>query len=847
MPTDYDKIRAENIARYGWDTAVLELLGQLYSDRTHFIFELIQNAEDAAATELIFGLSSDRLVVRHNGRPFDAADVRAICGVSQGTKADDLTQVGKFGIGFKSVYAYTNTPVIHSGNEHFAIESYVRPRAVDPPSSRRSGLDPGLEPETVFTFAFDRSEVPAPVAAREIADALGNLHPETLMFLRSIARIRVRGFGVAETLLGRAMMPNRGLGRDLVVSAESGGRRRVQEWLVWSKDLGALGEPGLEVEIAFSVRSEVDARRLVPRPSSPLVVSFPTEKETFLGFLIQGPYRTTPARDNVPDHDAWNQGLVRETAALLDDVLVELRDQELLSVDILQALPLDPARFPPASMFHPLFTTVRDAFFQRPFIPASTGGYRTAADIRLASAPGLRELLAPAQLGELCGAPGPVEFTHESVTPAGTPLLWRYLRDEIGIEEVTPGAVVAALTSEFLAAQTDSWIARLYRFLDQDQALWRPPAPPDTEPGPARTKPIIRLQDGSHVLPFDARGRPTAYVTGQAGSGPGPGGLGSGGTDFPMVRRAVIDDPGARRFLETLGFAEPDLLAAVLDHVFPRYGDGDGDGVSGLDAAQHEADLELLARALTEVAPAGRERLLDQLALTRFLIAENAETGEQAMMRPGELYQRTRALETYFDGNPDVWFASDRYGPWLAQLRAMGVRDRVQLTARAADALGYVVTVDEFARHERGVGGFDPRAALDGLNQLLVPNRHLIAGVIETSPRLGFADAQGRRALSVIGDLATSAAWLPAGNGTFRRPVELDLADLPESFQRDDGVAAALGMTRPVVDEANRQLGFPPNFLRRLARHPDLVAATERELERRESEPPASYGQSPGR
>ncbi len=44
MPADYDEIRAENVARYGWDTAVLELLGQLYSERTHFIFELIRNA-----------------------------------------------------------------------------------------------------------------------------------------------------------------------------------------------------------------------------------------------------------------------------------------------------------------------------------------------------------------------------------------------------------------------------------------------------------------------------------------------------------------------------------------------------------------------------------------------------------------------------------------------------------------------------------------------------------------------------------------------------------------------------------------------------------------------------------
>ena len=129
MPADYQKIRQENIARYGWDTAVLDLLGQLYSERTHFIFELIQNAEDAGATELAFDLFEDRLELRHDGRPFTEADVRGVCGVGQSGKAGDLTSIGKFGIGFKSVYAYTRTPRIHSGDEHFRIENFVRPVA----------------------------------------------------------------------------------------------------------------------------------------------------------------------------------------------------------------------------------------------------------------------------------------------------------------------------------------------------------------------------------------------------------------------------------------------------------------------------------------------------------------------------------------------------------------------------------------------------------------------------------------------------------------------------------------------------------------------------------------------
>ena len=91
MPADYERIREENIARYGWDTAVLDLLGQLYSERTHFIFELIQNAEDAGATELAFELFEDRLELRHDGRPFTEADVRGVCGVGQSDKASDIT------------------------------------------------------------------------------------------------------------------------------------------------------------------------------------------------------------------------------------------------------------------------------------------------------------------------------------------------------------------------------------------------------------------------------------------------------------------------------------------------------------------------------------------------------------------------------------------------------------------------------------------------------------------------------------------------------------------------------------------------------------------------------------
>jgi hypothetical protein len=826
VPADYDEIRAENISRYGWDTAVLELLGQLYSDRVHFIFELIQNAEDAGATELTFELFDDRLEVRHDGRPFTAADVRGICGVGQGTKAEDLTQIGKFGIGFKSVYAYTNTPRIYSSDEHFRIEKYVRPYLVEPLDEPAAG--------TLFVFPFDRAEVSAAVAVQEISAALSNLDVETLLFLRSIERLRSCGHQTPDTVLERTSTARAEWGRHVTLTSRRDRGRGDEEWLVWQRHLDGLGEPELRVEIAFAAHTEIDARRLVRRESSPLVVSFPTQKETFLGFLIQGPYRTTPARDNVPEHDPWNQALVRETANLLVDVLADLRDEGLLTVDILQALPLDAARFSPDSMFRALFDSARTVLAGDRSLPAAAGGYRCAREVRLARGAGLRELLTPGLLGELYADSGPVDFVHDAITESRTPLLWRYLREEAGVDEVTPETVVAGLTGGFLSARSDQWIGRLYWFLYRNQSLWREPGHPGDQPGPARAKPIIRLEDGVHVAPFDARGRPAAYL-------PGPV-----ETEFPTVRRAVAALPDARQFLEALGFAEPDVVAEVIDQVLPRYHDAD---VVKLDMAQHDADLELVARALAEAPRAGRDQLLEQLRQTTFLVGENAATGESRLMLPGELYQRAKALEIYFDGNPDAWLTADVYGPWLPQLRAMGVRETVRLNAREADDLGYVVTAEEFARHERGVAGFDPCASLDGLeyalshpnsarseyvwNVLLVPSRHLISGVVEKSHRQQFADARRESTRSPIGETAMTAAWLPAADGTFRRPADLDLADLPQSYQRDDLLAQALDMGRPVIEEASRQLGFPPDFLRRLSMHPDLVAMIEQELSAR--------------
>lgn len=141
---DYESICKKNREKYGTEVHnyAKVLLADSYKESTHFLYELLQNAEDSSErrymkskTENTFyakiELYEDRLEFRHNGDPFDLKDVEGICGIVNTTKTEERGMIGKFGIGFKSVYAYTKTPKIYSGEFSFSISDYVLPNKIE--------------------------------------------------------------------------------------------------------------------------------------------------------------------------------------------------------------------------------------------------------------------------------------------------------------------------------------------------------------------------------------------------------------------------------------------------------------------------------------------------------------------------------------------------------------------------------------------------------------------------------------------------------------------------------------------------------------------------------------------
>ena len=116
---------------------------------------------------------------------------------------------------------------------------------------------------------------------------------------------------------------------------------------------------------------------------------------------------------------------------------------------------------------------------------------------------------------------------------------------------------------------------------------------------------------------------------------------------------------------------------------------------------------------------------------------------------------------------------------------------------------GSLIVVDTFrivserGRHERGLHGFDPDFDIEGLGhalahptlekaeflwRLLLQYESSVRGEVEKSTRQNWDGSRVTRELSTAGELLVKSEWLPDRDGSFRRPSELTLDDLPDGF-----------------------------------------------------------------
>lgn len=816
MASNYEAILADNVREYGEGTRHLAFLGRLYTDRTHFIFELLQNAEDAGAKEIRFDLFEDRLEVRHNGRPFNEQDVRGICGVDAGTKAEDLTQIGKFGIGFKSVYAYTRNPEIHSGDEHFRIEHYVRPFQASPAA-------PGNTWTTLFIFPFDVSGLEPTACRREIAERLRNLNARTLLFLRNMGEIE---YTLPDHSGGTYLreVTQRGTAKQVLVIGQNNGSEEDETWLVFERPVSIPSGEGVEIAFKLQNSTHDQVEKVVKTDDSPLIVYFPTEKPSCLGFLVQGPYRTTPARDNIPKDNDWNAKLIRETAILATETLGHLKEMGLMTISLLQALPIRADDFPKGGMFYPIAERIQGALRNQELLPSDDGSFVSAKNARLARTSDLRTLLTHGQLRDLFQTTDQLKWLSGDITQDRTPELRAFLMS-LGVAEIDPEAFARRLSVDFLKVMDEGWFANFYEFLLKQEALWRKPNPSGEKHGILREKPIIRLENGTVVPPFDSSGNPNAYLPGDNGEG------------FALVSRAIASHEPALDFLKRLGMTEPEATAYAIEHVLPKYKSSERNSI-GED--QYRTDLQAIFGALKTDSQQKRQHLIDEARKTPFVQAVNA-ANTITFRKPDEVYLPTDDLRMFFEGNSDAWFLSDSiciyaYEVWK-ELGATDLPRRIAHNRLPSE-------VDEYSKWEPEVSNYDLEGLQFFLDQLKqYPDRSepaLQQGA--TLWRILLCCLQGNASFfdgtyrwfyytwktkTFAPDfqvLLQRSAWLPTSLGERRIPSECSLDELHPDLEQDDRLIKALKVlpskselvqkSRTKLLEELRLSGYPEDSLK---------------------------------
>jgi hypothetical protein len=92
-----------------------------------FLYELVQNAVDHPNrnfnnnVSINFEVFNNYLLVRHNGALFTENNFESITGILYGEQIQegDRNRIGYKGIGFKSVFRYTDNAYVRSGNFSF--------------------------------------------------------------------------------------------------------------------------------------------------------------------------------------------------------------------------------------------------------------------------------------------------------------------------------------------------------------------------------------------------------------------------------------------------------------------------------------------------------------------------------------------------------------------------------------------------------------------------------------------------------------------------------------------------------------------------------------------------------
>ena len=498
-----------------------------YSDRAHFVYELLQNADDVKASRCKFLLSHDRLLFIHNGLiPFKVSNpgtegqdrrlgqlggVNAITAAGLSTKSGN--EIGRFGIGFKAVFQYTDEPKIYDDNIFFGLRNEIVPYLV------REDFTSRRPKETYFYIPF--RDVEKDRAYNDIREKIFSImHP--LLFLSNLKEISVESLdsvgAYSKEVCGRKTYRLQNGAcielEFLILKTEIGNKKAETKVLKFSKesDVG-------RVSVVFGINNDII--RLEPL-QGPAFCFFPTKKDTGLNFLIHAPFLLNDSREGIKEGQEHNNNLIIDLAWLsinavklmVSNIPFEIHNWfghvmsgvKLIDDGILDFVPLGLKERQDQISLLPFTVSFMAAYASEALIPCQKGDTRELCyqkkENACWSADGrLIDLLTSTQLSSLLGksdlcwgfaSVNNIEASQEKSVfvrqCCGNILDWTSMRPKF--------------TVAFLEQQPISWFRKLFDYIIHD--WWNI----DTY----RTMPIFLDSYGKAVAAFDKEGNHILYL-----------------------------------------------------------------------------------------------------------------------------------------------------------------------------------------------------------------------------------------------------------------------------------------------------------------------------------------------
>lgn len=551
-----------------------------YTDQAHFIYELLQNADDAGATSARFELLKDKLIFAHNGtRRFSVSDpateagdlengalgdINAITAVGGSNKTNEAT-IGKFGVGFKAVFQYTATPYIYDPDIFFRIERFIVPIRLEKDyAGRRSD-------ETLFVFPFDHDKRSANEAYSDISEKLRSLdYP--LLFLPNLKYISFEISGVLG-LYGKEVEETHdfsGTTAEFIRLTQNDGENRenLYDHTLWlfSRDDGK----GNTYFVGFFVDAE---GHLIPRRHSAFCF-FPTKEVTGLNFILHAPFLLTDSREGIRAGVRHNLDMISLLSELSADSLVYLKEigmtkkMPLIDDNIFDIIPYNENGFTEVNSknvisFKPFYTAIKKAFESEAIIPSSNG-YVATSNAYWAFVPQIAELFSNEQLAVLSKNETAewvfTSFGRQDTRRKNVALtdyidsitaVWLDEGDILKDWSFEDGTPCNGITAEFIESQPIEWLHRFYKWIAETKGR--------TEL--IRTKPIFLNQDGKAVAAFDTKKQAILFLPTEDGSG------------YATVSEILLQNEDTLAFVKQLGISEPSLRDEIYTKILPQYKD----------------------------------------------------------------------------------------------------------------------------------------------------------------------------------------------------------------------------------------------------------------------------------